>query len=111
MAEECPICDTPLDTKRDVEDGHRLLEEYSTCPNGCFYYEFAYGSTRQDYMIRGQRITFYGHYTVSEGQSLRFFTGQVEAIVLVRELAREVYLEDLARANKVLKEYEENHRG
>jgi|SRR5208282_2678569 len=105
MAEECPICDTPLDTKRDVEDGHRLLEEYATCPNGCFNYEFAYGSTRQDYIIHSQRITFFGHYTDHENDNLRYFTGQVEAIVLVRELAREVYLEDLRLANEVLKNW------
>lgn len=43
----CPICDSPLTEDKSYLDEGTLCECYDGCPNGCYYYEFAYGAYRE----------------------------------------------------------------
>lgn len=46
MPDECPICDTQMKVYIDKIDwGGPICENYETCPNGCYAYEYAYGYT------------------------------------------------------------------
>lgn len=58
MQNLCPVCYRKMSTERDCIEG-TVCEESIICPNGCYRYEFAYGSTQ---VFVGEE-EFDGHYT------------------------------------------------
>lgn len=47
MIDECPICSEPLKVDRAfAHDQGVLCEEYHACPNGHYYWDYAYGNYR-----------------------------------------------------------------
>lgn len=59
---QCPVCGTRLlESNMHISEG-TLCESEEKCPNGCYYYMFAYGNTDWDVNIRGHHIRFFGNY-------------------------------------------------
>lgn len=61
---KCPVCDRPMTVTRSLLDEGTVAESAEECPNGCYTYDYSYGST----VIRVGRREFFGHYaeTVDE---------------------------------------------
>ena len=91
-SEECPVCFASCKEIVGYIDDYYgpMCENYITCPNGCYAYEYAYGSTRVYVMVRNHHIEFGWHYT-DEPKTMRY---ESEAIDLVCEAARRAQLED-----------------
>lgn len=90
----CPVCYQPItDIHLDVMEGYSPCEHYETCSNGCYAFEFAYGSTRVYVTIRGHHIEFGWHYTDIPGTTADIS----DAIHLTVEAARRALLEDLLK--------------
>lgn len=108
MTEQCPVCMTDMAHREDHLDQYQGMgtttEESYDCPNGCYHYDFAYGSARTTFVIHSQRVSIDVHYSDCDhwpGLSL----GQAMAIQLLTQIAHDAFMEDLASANQVLKQY------
>jgi hypothetical protein len=67
QSELCPVCYTPM--KEDIayiDYGGPVCEHFVNCPNKCYSYEFAYGSTIIYVFIRGHALMFGWYYTDHE---------------------------------------------
>lgn len=60
--ELCPVCYTPMEVHIDVIDVYQGMgpesEHFSLCPNKCYDYQYAYGTTVVSVLIRGHLVTF-----------------------------------------------------
>lgn len=56
--EPCPVCYADMLCQRDYMDGWALEEAFETCPNGCWHYQYAYGSSEIYVTIRGHLISY-----------------------------------------------------
>jgi hypothetical protein len=93
--DECPVCYAPLKVQTSTVDwGGPIAEQYETCPNKCYIYEFAYGSTLIYVNIRGHAMQFSYHYS-DEAETIRLET---VAVNLACEAARRTQLEDYWKA-------------
>lgn len=93
--EECPVCFAKCKEDFAYIDQYYgpISEHYITCPNKCFSYEYAYGSTIVYVSIRDHHVMFGWHYT-DDPQTIR---NEGEAIDLMCEAARRAQLEDYWR--------------
>ena len=86
----CPICGAHELSWTKVMDGWCLEEEVLECPNGCYKYHFAYGTTEIEFSIRKHVITFGGWY----GDPQEEIKARNDAIYLVIEAAKQAREED-----------------
>lgn len=60
---QCPVCGARLkDGYRDYVCEGTLCENEERCPNGCWYYHFAYGNIEMAITFRGHSFIFYSSY-------------------------------------------------
>jgi len=59
---QCPVCGARLLENHSFISEGTLCENEEKCPNGCYYYLFAYGNTDWGVTIRGHHIRFFGNY-------------------------------------------------
>ena len=94
MSEQCPVCATEMTEYHDVIDVYNGMgptsEHYLTCPNKCYAYEYAYGSTTVHVFIRKHDITFGWSYH-DNSQTIK---DESAAIDVACEAARLAQLED-----------------
>jgi hypothetical protein len=91
QSEECPVCFAKMKVETSCLDWYGpIMEHYETCPNKCYLYEFAYGSTRVYVYVRGHAIEFGWSYS-DDPQTLR---AESDAIDVACEAARRAQLED-----------------
>lgn len=89
--DECPVCYTPLRVEISTIDWiGPIAERYETCPNKCYVYEFAYGSTLVYVNIRGHVMQFSWHYS-DNAETIRM---ESDAIALACGAAQRAQLED-----------------
>ena len=94
QTEECPVCYAKMKVEISAIDWMGpICEHYETCPNGCYAYEFAYGSTNVYVTVRDHHIMFGWHYS-DDQQALR---AESDAIDVACEAARRALLEDLLK--------------
>jgi|SRR5271166_3864825 len=100
-SELCPICYAPM--KEDiayVDYGGPICENFLLCPNNCYDYQYAYGTTVISVMIRGHLVTYGWSYTEEDTR------GEKDALLLTIKAAQQAQLEDYwVLVNK----YGENH--
>ena len=91
--ELCPVCYAPM--KEDiayVDYGGPVCENFLNCPNKCYSYEYAYGSTLIYVIIRGHALMFGWYYTDHDKP---FGTkGERDAIDIAIKAAQMAQLED-----------------
>ncbi len=86
----CPVCGTRIrDIYNCVSEGvlHESAEE---CPHGCWYHQYAYGSSEYTINIRGHHLQFYSHYSMTPQEGV----DNGNAIDLVLAAAQQALLED-----------------
>jgi hypothetical protein len=102
-SELCPVCFAEM--KEDiayVDYGGPTCEHYLTCPNLCYDYMYAYGTTVVTVMVRGHRITFGWSYHEEDTR------GERDALEIATKAAQRAQLEDYW---VLVKKYGENNSG
>jgi hypothetical protein len=83
----------------DVYEGHGPeCEHFSTCPNKCYVYEYAYGHTTFEIPIRGHLFRF--GWVYSDPQHI--IKAECAAVDLVVKAAQKCQLEDLHKDKRRL---------
>ncbi len=61
---QCPVCGSrPTEHSKNYISEGTLCEAVEECPNGCWYYHFAYGNTEMHVTIREHyHVSFYASY-------------------------------------------------
>ena len=88
--EECPVCYAKLKVETGFLDEGTLCENFETCPNKCYSYEYAYGYTTVYVNVRGHHLMFGWGYS-DERQVMQ---SESSAIDTACEAARRAQLED-----------------
>jgi hypothetical protein len=86
---ECPVCYTPLIQDHIGYAEYALSEEQTHCPNGCYDYQFSYGSSEVFITIRGHHINFGWSYLDNDSRP------RDKALDIVLMAARRALVEDL----------------
>jgi hypothetical protein len=86
-SEHCPVCYADMTCQRDYMDGWALEEATEECPNGCWFYHYAYGVSEMYVTIRGHHIS-YGWGYGEDGQETR------DTIHMLIQAAQRAQLED-----------------
>jgi hypothetical protein len=90
QTDECPVCYSKMKVETGTLDEGTICEHYEICPNKCYAYEFAYGSTAVFVGIRDHHMQFGWNYS-DDPQTLR---AESNAIDVACEAARRAQLED-----------------
>ena len=88
-SERCPVCYAPAKEEIAYIDWMGpVCEHYVVCPNKCYDYEYAYGSTRIYVTIRGHVLMFGWHYSSED------IRAESDAADIAIKAAQKAQLED-----------------
>jgi len=89
--EECPVCFAVCREDIGLIDyTGPICEHFVVCPNNCYDYGYAYGTTVVTVMIRGQAIVIGWSYSDEDDNKL----AEMDALGLVVKCAQKAQLED-----------------
>jgi hypothetical protein len=89
MSNECPVCFAVC--KEDiaqVDYTGPICEHFVVCPNNCYDYAYAYGTSVVAVVIRGHQIVFGWNYDAEDYKS------EMDACQIVVQAAQKAQLED-----------------